>query len=467
LLKLKEIKLERARQNLIRNIYPETGPLSRFAYPKHMSFFASQARERLFMAANRVGKSFGVGGYEVSLHLTGNYPDWWQGRRYDRPVDVWAAGTTAQTTRDIIQKILIGDYHERGTGLIPASSIHTAVRKAGIPEGIELCRIRHKSGGLSNIGFKAYEQGRKSFEGTAKDVIWADEEPPMDIYSEMLMRTMTTKGQVLLTFTPLSGMSEVVLSFFTDDLEPKKAESKFVVMAGWDDAPHLTAEAKAELLASIPKYQRDARTKGIPRPSTGLIYPIDDVDLMIPDFQLPEFFPRMYALDVGWNKTATLWGAHDQTNDIVYIYGEYYRSEAEPSVHADAIKKRGNLLGVIDPAARGRSQYDGKRLIDAYTDQGLRLEPAKNAVEAGIYEVWKRLTTGRLKIFKSCQNALTEIKLYRRDENGKIVKEKDHLMDCLRYLVMDITRAEYNPPPIERPDMAQVYQHQDSLAWMA
>ncbi len=60
---------------------------ARDLYPKHMEFFAAGARyrERCAMCANRVGKTFGMGGYETSCHLTGLYPDWWPGRRFDRP----------------------------------------------------------------------------------------------------------------------------------------------------------------------------------------------------------------------------------------------------------------------------------------------------------------------------------------------------------------------------------------------
>ena len=77
-------------------------------YPKHVEFFAAGAkyRERAFLAANRVGKTIG-GAYEVALHLTGKYPDWWCGRRFDGPINAWAAGKTNETTRDTVQKALL------------------------------------------------------------------------------------------------------------------------------------------------------------------------------------------------------------------------------------------------------------------------------------------------------------------------------------------------------------------------
>ena len=116
-------------------------------------------------------------------------------------------------------------------------------------------------------------------------------------------------------------------------------------------------------------------------------------------------------------------------------------------MHADSIRARGDWIpGVIDPASRGRNQADGRQLLQSYIDLGLDLETAFNGVESGIYEVWQRLSTGRLKVFKSMSNWLFEFRLYRRDEKGHIVKSHDHLMDATRYLVMSgLDRAKVKP----------------------
>lgn len=152
-------------------------------------------------------------------------------------------------------------------------------------------------------------------------------------------------------------------------------------------------------------------------------------------------------MDVGWNRTAALWGAYDRETSTLYIYDEYYRGQAEPSVHAAGISQRGKWIpGVIDPASRGRMQTDGARLLELYQGLGLDVEIALNAREAGIYQVWEMLSQGRLKIFKACSNTVSEYRLYRRDEKGQVVKKNDHLMDALRYLVMSgIERAKPEP----------------------
>lgn len=203
------------RRRKLYTYYPEDGPLRRELYPKHMEFFEAGAehRERLMLAANRVGKTEGVGGYELVLHLTGDYPDWWTGRRFDRPIRAWAAGDTGQTVRDILQFKLLGPPGDYGTGLIPGDALLRTTPRSGIPEAVQDIHVWHKSAGKSYLTLKSYDQRRESFQGTEQDVIWLDEEPPMDIYGECLIRTMTTRGLILCTFTPLMGMSEVVQSF--------------------------------------------------------------------------------------------------------------------------------------------------------------------------------------------------------------------------------------------------------------
>lgn len=195
---------------------------ARSKYPKHLEFFEAGAtyRERCAMAANRVGKSLGMGGYETSAHLTGLYPDWWPGRRFERPIRAWAAGKTNETTRDIVQSILMGEIATRdgrkgftGTGVVPGECHGKIAWKQGVQDLADTVKIKHVSGGWSTLGIKSYQQGRGSFEGTAQDLIWLDEEPPLDVYGECLIRTATTNGLIMLTFTPLEGISDTVMQF--------------------------------------------------------------------------------------------------------------------------------------------------------------------------------------------------------------------------------------------------------------
>lgn len=217
---------------------------------------------------------------------------------------------------------------------------------------------------------------------------------------------------------------------------PEISPSKYLVQAGWDDVPHLDEKAKAELLASTPPHLREARSQGIPSMSAGAIYPVPIVDIEVSPFPIPKHWPRGYALDVGWKCTAALWGAKDPDSGVLYLYAEHYRGHELPAVHAAAIKARGDWIkGAIDPAARGRAQRDGEKLIAEYENLGLKLVVANNEVHAALDAIWELLVTGRIKVFSTLQSWKAEYRLYRRDEHGQIVKDFDHLMDAFRYLI--------------------------------
>lgn len=441
LLRLDAEQQRRAARRRLFAYYPDEGPLRRELYPKHLAYFEAgrEHRQRLMLAANRVGKTEGVGLYELVLHLTGRYPSWWGGRRFPGPIKAWAAGDTGKTVRDILQAKLLGPAGSMGTGVLPGEDLGRVTRSGGVADAVDTLYARHQSGGESVLSLKSYDQRREAFQGTEQDVILLDEEPPMDIYTECLLRTMTNNGMLMLTFTPLAGLSDVVLAFLPGGKidAAQDDRSKCVITATWDDVPHLSEDAKRELMASIPPFQRDARSKGVPQLGAGAIYPVPESDFVVADIPIPEHWPRVFGMDVGWNRTAAVWGAIDRDSDTVYLYSEHYRGQAEPSVHAHGIRARGEWIpGVIDPAARGRGQRDGEQLFRDYVDLGLWLQPAANTREAGIYAVWQRLSAGKLKVFKSLGNWLTEFRLYRRDEKGAVVKENDHLMDSTRYLVV-------------------------------
>lgn len=446
-------------------LFPGEGPLRRELYAKHLEFFASGGffKERLFMAANRVGKTV-AGAYETVCHLTGNYPSWWEGKRFENPTDGWACGANSQTTRDVVQGVLLGK--STGQGMIPLNLIAHTTAGRGITGSVETVWVKHVSGKKSKLGFKTYEQGRRAFEGEAKDFIWCDEEPPMDEYTEMLYRLLTTKGILYTTFTPLLGMSEVVTSF----LEPASEESqqsKYVVQAGWRDVPHLDEDEKRKLVANTPLYQIRARTDGEPALGAGAIYPVAEGEIVVPVFAIPDTWPRAFGMDVGWNRTAVVWGAQDPGSGVVYLYSEHYQGQGEPASHAQAIRSRGKWIpGVIDPACLGSSQIDGRQLMHIYYELGLSLYPAVNAVEAGITEVWNLLVSGRLKVMESLANWRREFRKYHRDDKGagKIVKRDDHLMDATRYLVVS-GRAHMTTEP--RPDRNYYRGPTGPNAWMA
>lgn len=477
-------------RNKMAQYFPDTGPCRRELYPKHMAVIAAGAtkRERALVAGNRIGKTE-LGCYELACHLTGKYPHWWTGRRFPRPINAWAAGNSNLTTRDILQAKLLGkmkrDGAERmdealglGTGMVPADYIKNVRPKNGIPDAIETAYIRHESGGVSVITFKSYEQERSAFEGTEQDVILFDEEPPLDVYTEAVLRTMATGssfkgGLILLTFTPMKGWTDVIAKFFDD--KEREAAGRHLTQISWDEVPHLSESEKAALLSTIPEYQRDARSKGIPQLGSGAIYPVAESEIVVDPFGIPAHWPRCFGMDVGWNYTAAIWLAKDQEADRTFAYSEMYAQKVEPAENVWTIKARGPWIpGVIDPASRGRSQVDGTQLIQVYRDLGLNIEPALNAREAGITAVLEMMQSGRLKIFSSLVHFLAEFRKYRRDDKGNVVKKEDHLMDATRYAIKSGIDRMRTTPPKRGPDMERMMSvdrygggAQTGGAWMA
>jgi phage terminase large subunit-like protein len=202
------------------DVMDHTG-MCRVLYRKHVAFFNSHNRERLMIAANRIGKTQ-AGAYETVAHLTGLYPHWWEGRKFETPVSFWAAGDTAKTVRDIGQLELLGPMNNIGSGFIPRHLIEHFSRKPGVTDAVETIWVKHAekehgAPGLSELGLKSYDQRRESFQGTKKHGIWLDEEPPEDIHVECLLRTAQTPdftgGMLMLTFTPLQGLTPLVLEF--------------------------------------------------------------------------------------------------------------------------------------------------------------------------------------------------------------------------------------------------------------
>lgn len=204
--------LEEAQRRKDRRRLTEYAP-----YAKQREFHAAGLthRERLLMAGNQLGKTY-CGAAEAAIHLTGQYPDWWEGRRWDRPVRAWAGSKTGEVTRDGVQRYLVGepkDESKWGMGMIPADSLLDWGRRQGVPDALDNAIVRHASGGTSTLGFKSYDQGRQKWQSETLDFVWFDEEPPMDIYMEGLTRTNATGGMTFITFTPLLGMSDVVSMF--------------------------------------------------------------------------------------------------------------------------------------------------------------------------------------------------------------------------------------------------------------
>lgn len=455
---------EHADRTKFYRMFPETGPFRRELYYHHTEFFDNGAwsKYRAFIGGNGVGKTEYAGGYELCCHLTGEYPAWWKGKRWSRPIKAWIGGDTLKTVRDIVLPKLLGPEDARGTGVFPASSIGKIKLIPGGQGAIDNVRIRHKpTGKWSTLWFKSYDQSRDAWQGEEIDFIDLDEQCPTDIFEECIsrFRGISEDGRLILTFTGLKGATDVALLFLPELADPSsgttietmRAASRSRVVCPMDDVPHLSKEWIAEKLANYSGAARETRRTGIPYTGSGRIYRVDESVFVVEPFAVPRYWSRVWAADFGFGSeengsgTACVWGAWDRENDIVYIYNEYFQAEMPRSVHAAAIKGRGSWIpGVGDYAGKADS---GLTTMAEYQRLGLDIQPANKAVEAGIDSVTERLSQGRLKVFSTCTRWLGEYRLYQYAPNGTIKKERDHLMDSTRYLVMSgLQRAKVHVP---------------------
>jgi len=370
------------------------------------------------------------------------YPKWWKGIKYKKPIQAWAASNSSQSTRDILQVAYLGGVSRQdfGTGSIPKQCIDRTVMSRGIGDAVETVHVKHKSGGISELGFKSYDQGREKFQGTSRHFIHLDEEPPIKVYEECLLRTLTTKGSILTSMTPLSGITKMVRRFWNADLPAGTVvDSKALVTASWDDTDHLSKEDKDEFRRSLPAHVLEAREKGIPAIGEGMVYPIEESAISCQRFPIPDHYKRFFAMDFGWNPdpTVALFFAYDGERDILYIHDEYSQNEATPKSHAALIMGKGGdwLSGVADPYGGVTSSIsDGENMIDKYNAVGLKIIPCIRAAKLnGIIDVLEMMKEGRLKIFSDLGGLWDEFRMYAYDSKGKPKDKDDHFMDTMRY----------------------------------
>ena len=448
LLRFLEEAARRKRENRLADYRP---------YAKQANFHTagSKYRERLFMAGNQLGKTI-AGAAEMAMHLTGRYPDWWQGRRWDRPTVFWAAGVTSESTRDNVQRLLLGRPGRHGTGFIPKATIVDAPTSRGVPDLVDHIKVKHESGGSSLVLLKSYEKGREKWQGDTIDGLWFDEEPPLEIYSEGLTRTQATGGMVWLTFTPLLGMSDVVMRFLMED-NPDRCVTQMTI----EDAEHYSAEERARIIAGYPAHEREARAKGVPTMGSGRVFPVEESLITCDAIPIPEFWPVVGGVDFGWDHPfAAVQIAWDRDSDIAFVCKAYRIRESTPTIQAAALKPWGDYFPWAWP--HDGLQHDkgsGKQLASQYRSAGLNLyfehaqfppnadgSPGGFGFEAGLTLMLERMQQGRLKVFSHLTEWFEEFRLYHR-KDGLVVKERDDLLSATRIALMMLRIAQVKKAP--------------------
>ncbi len=432
------------------------GPENIGAYQWQIEFHNAGATfpERCLMAANQVGKTM-CGGAETAIHLTGEYPSWWEGRRFDKPVAWWTGAERTEDSKDLIQAELLGPQGDHGTGWIPKSRLLKATyRQAGVPEVVDKIYVRHKSGGTSECTLKTYQMEAKGWRGKTLDGVWLDEECNQDIFDECLTRVLVNKGIIYKTVTPVLGVSGVVRHFV------EGGPGIYIRNVTWDDAPHLDDDEKERLWASYPPHVRETRSKGVPMLGTGAVYPISDDDISTPPFVLPRHFYKINGIDFGIDHPgAGAFCAWDKDTDTFYVHDCYRQSGETAIYHAAALKKHGVWIPNAWPHdGMQRDKGSGIALKDHFRKQGLLMlkdhaqyaqKDKGNHVEPGVIEMLEYMRTGKFKVFSTCAQWFEEKRLYHR-KDGQIVKQYDDLLDATRYAFMMRRYAKIKPPDVPR-----------------
>ncbi len=442
-------------------------------YPKQREFIALGAlrQERMLFAGNQMGKSF-CGAVETAYHLTGLYPEWWTGRRFDHKVRGWAAGVSTTVCRDVAQTLLCGEpgvESEFGTGLIPKALFadKPTLARGAVADAYDTIAVWHHSNGvrdgISTLQFKSYEQGREKFQGRTLDFVWWDEEPPMDVYVEGNARWSATGGMAFMTFTPLKGMSEVVLLFIH-----ASDERRGYLTMGYKDAKHMTPAMVQDLLAKYPKHEHDARMNGVPMLGEGRILLFDENVVKFPrEAMLPVHWPKLWGIDFGiTHPFAAVLIAWDRDLDIVYATHTYRAANELPLVHSEALRAICAEAPVAWPHdGEKREENRTGELAPMYKKFDLKMLP-KHAqwpqggfsTEAAVMELQQRFQKaggpGGIRICEDLEDLFGEMRMYHR-KDGLIVKVRDDLISALFKALMMKRYARpvqlgYVPRPMHR-----------------
>ncbi|EPH3216701.1 terminase large subunit domain-containing protein [Pseudomonas aeruginosa] len=400
----------------------------------------------MLMAANRVGKTR-TGLTIDAAHLLGDYPGDWEGHKFSHAPLCWLLGYSMEKTRDLLQGPLFGRF-QGGTwtgGLIPADRIVDWRSATGTSGAMREVRVRHATGGISTVQFWSYSQGQHAIMGDSVDWYHIDEEPEdKEIYPQVITRTATGDGgrggRGILTFTPENGRTELVVKFMDDP-----GEGQYIQRATWDDAPHLSEKIKRKLLAAYPAWQRDMRTRGEPLLGTGLIFDFGDDEIKCAPFPCPDHFWVINGMDFGWDHPQAhvqLW--IDLEADIVYVAQAWKKSKVTPSTAWGSVKHWAQHVPTAWPSDGLQSEKSsGVQQRAAYLDAGWQMLPEHATwpgggvgVEAGLVEMYERMTTGRWKVFSHLSDFFDEKMSYHRDELGRIVKLNDDILSASRYAYM-------------------------------
>ena len=425
-------------------------------HKKQMEFHRCPKRNRWALGGNRTGKTE-VGAAEAVWWARGTHPF----RRIDKPVDGWVVSLTNEVQRDVAQRKVLSYLNPSWIKGVKMREGRADDPDHGI---IDFILVESIHGGNSVIGFKSCDQGRERFQGTSKDFIWFDEEPPLEIYQECVMRTLDCRGSIWGTMTPLKGLTWVYNSIYLNEMNDP--EVWYVAMT-WDDNPYLSKDEIVRLTMTLTEEELEARKEGRFVALTGLVYKEFRESMhVIEPFDVPLEWQDAISIDPGLEAPLSChWYARDYDGNV-YVVAEHYHAGWSITGHMREIERisreiewkrdvYGHLSCIMDAAADIRSLQNEKSVAQLFRQEGMNVNTNVNKSRfAGIQTVKKYLEPRphpdeerwpkgkpKLFIFKTCPMMIKEIKGYRWKENVTDGRDEpqgkdDHAMDELRYYLM-------------------------------
>lgn len=422
----------------------------------------SRHYECCLMAANQIGKTL-TGTLIDAMHLLGDYPDDWTGHRFDFAPLGWGLGYSMEKTRDLLQTALFGEYNTPdhpnafAGGLVPKERILNWEMVGAVTNAARSVWVKHKLG-TSKMQFWSYTQGQHAIMGDVVDFVHVDEEPKdPTIRGQLLTRTINGDkkrgGRIHYTFTPENGRTLLVIKFM-DDPEP----SQFFMQKGWADAPHMTPEKRERFLGQYPAHERKMRSEGYPLLGTGRIYDFDEELITCESMsweQIPEHWYVVDGKDFGWDHPqAHVRLLEDRDNDVLYLWRAWKAARCSANDSWAVVKEWGPGAGLIpcawphDGLQHEKGRDDAQQQKQLYQKAGFCMmerearwlnaegEPGSLSVEQGILELSNLMKLGKFKVVRGLIAFFEEFRQYHRNEQGKIVKTGDDILDAVRTAYM-------------------------------
>jgi phage terminase large subunit-like protein len=435
-------------------------------YRTQLEFFAggsSGVHQRMLSGGNQTGKTL-CGAAEVSWHATGLYPDWWTGHRFKKPLRIWCVAESLVLLRDAVQRKLLGDIAagELGMGSIPLDALATGkkiIMVSGGGQMVDTVFVRHydasgKPDGLTSMSCKTFEQRREKLQSESVDLIWIDEKPSMDIYSELLARTIATDGHIILTYTSVGpGAAAGVTELFLSQSSPDRAA--FCITE--EELAHVSPERRQEMEEQLPPHERDARMRGVPQMGTGSVFPLTLVNDAVKRIDrhawdgtsgMPPDAVLLLGVDFGYDHPfAAGYCAWSPSIQHFYVLDSFAMPRAGVRQHVDRILAMTGGLCVPTAYPHDGGQHDkgsGIALKKQYADYGLLMMAAHATnhgtggiqVEPPLSEMLDAFRAGKITIDVCNRELIDELMNYHRDEQLRLVKARDDLISALRYAWM-------------------------------